>query len=167
LARLAPCVGGIRKMRTVVEGPFLRPVFAWRFVDGAIAILGTSRALPRDERQPPVQARETPGTTMTYPSSKPPLASVRNQAALVRALLDELEALTPRFDPARPPSAQAIDELTRLGCRIFEAAAILSLEEEAQRVPRLTKCLPAQVEADPIGVESTNHVHAAADSGQG
>jgi hypothetical protein len=117
-------------------------------------------------------AGEKQGARMTHPSSKPPLSSVRNQAALVRTLLDELEALSPRFDPARVPSAQAIDELTRLGCRILEAAAILSSAEEAQRVPHLTKCLPAQIEAaqieaDRVAVESASNARAAADGGRG
>jgi hypothetical protein len=123
----------------------------------------------RDVRPKPPSpgAGEKQGARMTHPSSKPPLASVRNQAALVRTLLDELEALSPRFDPARLPSAQAIDELTRLGCRIFETAALLSLQEEAQRVPHLTKCLPAQIEADRVAVESPSHALAAADGGRG
>ncbi len=83
---------------------------------------------------------------MTRTHSQPPLAPVRNQAALARTLLDELEGMAPGFDPARAPSAQAIEELLRLGCRILEAAAVLALEEEARRGPRVVKCLDAEGE---------------------
>jgi hypothetical protein len=97
--------------------------------------------------------------------TRPPLALVRSQVALARALLDELEDMAPGFDPARAPSAQAIEELTRLGCRIFETAAVLALEEEARRGPRVVvKCLDAEGEADPTGVDSPRHPHAAAES---
>ena len=63
---------------------------------------------------------------------------IRRQAALARALLDELEEVAPGFDRGRGLRAQAIEELTRLGCRIFEAAALLASEakedEEEARV---------------------------------
>jgi hypothetical protein len=104
---------------------------------------------------------------MTHRCSEPPLASVRRQAALARTLLDELESIAPMFEPARAPSAQAIEELTRLGCRIFEAAALLASEEEATGSSRPAKCLGAQVEADPVGVDSPTYGHAAVESGRG
>ena len=97
----------------------------------------------------------------------PPLISVRRQAALARTLLYELEAIAPGFDPARAPSLQAIEELTRLGCRIFEAAALLALEEEASGGPRLAKCLQTQVETDPVGAESPSYEYAAVEGGHG
>jgi hypothetical protein len=102
---------------------------------------------------------------MTDPPSKPPLALVCNQAALARMLLDEQEGIAPRFDSARAPSAQAIEELARLGCRILEAAAILALEDEALWGPRLVKSLQSGTE--PVGVESPSHVHAAVEGGRG
>jgi len=102
---------------------------------------------------------------MTHRRSEPPLASVRHQAALARSLLDELEANAARFDPARAPSAQAIEELTRLGCRIFEAAALLAQEEEAREGPRLARFLPVPVEAEIV--DSAPYAQAAVQSGQG
>ena len=66
------------------------------------------------------------------------LNSIRRQAALARTLLDELEEVGPGFDRGGALRAQAIEELTRLGCRIFEAAALLAStveeEEEEARV---------------------------------
>lgn len=100
---------------------------------------------------------------MTRAHSQPPLAPVRNQAALARTLLDELEGMAPAFDPARAPSAQAIEELLRLGCRILEAAAVLALEEEARRGPHVVKCLHAEGEAERIGESSPVAVHAVAE----
>ncbi len=105
---------------------------------------------------------------MTHRCSEPPLASVRRQAALARTLLDELESIAPMFEPARAPSAQAIEELTRLGCRIFEAAALLALEDEATgSPPPPARCLGAHVEADPVGVDSPSYGHAAVESDRG
>jgi hypothetical protein len=68
-------------------------------------------------------------------------SSIRRQAALARTLLDELEEIAPGFDRGRDLRAQAIEELTRLGCRIFEAAALLAsrmkeAEEEALAAER-------------------------------
>jgi hypothetical protein len=102
---------------------------------------------------------------MTDRRSAPPLASVRRQAALLRSLLYELEAIAPGFDPAGAPSAQAIEELTRLGCRIFEAAALFALEEEASGGRPLAKCLQTQVEAEPVGAGSPSYEYAAVEDG--
>jgi hypothetical protein len=88
----------------------------------------------------------------------------RNQPALV---LDELDAIVPRFDPARAPSAQAIEELARLGSRIFEAAALLALELEANGGPRLAKGLQAQVKTEPLGLQSPSDVDAAVERDPG
>jgi hypothetical protein len=65
------------------------------------------------------------------------LSSIRRQAALARTLLDELEEIAPGFDRGRALRAQAIEELTRLGCRIFEAAALLAskVKEEGEEAP--------------------------------
>ena len=105
---------------------------------------------------------------MTDRCSEPPLASVRRQAALLRALLDELEEIAPGFDPRRAPSAQAIEELTRLGCRIFEAAALLASEEQERNGgPRLARGLRPAVEAEPVGERSASYVHAAVESDRG
>jgi hypothetical protein len=64
---------------------------------------------------------------MTTPDTDE-LSSIRRQAALARTLLDELDEVAPGFDRGRALRAQAIEELTRLGCRIFEAAALLASE---------------------------------------
>jgi hypothetical protein len=69
---------------------------------------------------------------MTDRRSEPPLLSIRRQAALARTLLDELEEIGPGFERGTGLRAQAIEELTRLGCRIFEVAALFASEEEAE-----------------------------------
>jgi hypothetical protein len=61
------------------------------------------------------------------------LASVRHQMALARTLLDEAEELVPSSRYSYPPSGQLIDELTRLGHRVLEAAAFLAAREERDR----------------------------------
>jgi hypothetical protein len=102
---------------------------------------------------------------MTDRRREPHLASVRRQAALARALLDELEEVGVGSDPDRALSAQAIEELTRLGCRIFEAAALLASEEEANGGPRPD--LRAQVEAERVDEGSASYVYAAVERGRG
>ncbi len=100
---------------------------------------------------------------MTDQRREPPLASVRRQAALARTLLDELEEIAPGFDPGKAPSAQAIEELMRLGCQIFEVAAHLASQEEANGGPRPAR--PAIEE--PVGERSAIYVHAAVEGGGG
>jgi hypothetical protein len=53
------------------------------------------------------------------------LDAVRTQVAIARALLDELERVT---SPSEIPATaeQTIEQLARLGCRIFDAAARLA-----------------------------------------
>jgi len=104
---------------------------------------------------------------MTHRRSEPSIASVRRQAALARALLDELEAIDPRFGTAGAPNAQAIEELTRLGRQILEAAELLASVEEANEGPPLAKCLESQDEGEPIGVESASYGYGTVDRGRG
>lgn len=54
-----------------------------------------------------------------------PLASVRSQTALVRALLDEVERRVPR-DSDLAVDAQLVEEIARLGCRFVEVASELT-----------------------------------------
>lgn len=60
------------------------------------------------------------------------VSRVRSQAAFVRALLDELERVS-------PPSAddtvseQLIEEIARLGCRCIEIAGALTAVVDAQQ----------------------------------
>jgi hypothetical protein len=64
-----------------------------------------------------------------------PTLSVRNQAACVRTLLDEVErALPPEL--ADPVGAQLVEELGRLGCRCVELAAELARLVDEQRRAR-------------------------------
>ncbi len=98
---------------------------------------------------------------MTDRRSEPHLVSIRRQAALARTLLDELEEIAPGLDGGRALSAQVIEELTRLGCRIFEAAALLaSEEEEPNGAPRLVRCLQPHVETEPAGERLASYVRA-------
>ena len=54
------------------------------------------------------------------------IAAARHQAALVRTLADEIERLMPSPAAAQAVTGQLVDELSRLGCRVLEAAAVLS-----------------------------------------
>jgi hypothetical protein len=57
--------------------------------------------------------------------------SIRKQAAIVRALADELEHLAPQ-GATGSLREQLVEELARLGCRILETAAKLSGTTEVQ-----------------------------------
>ena len=57
-------------------------------------------------------------------------SSVRSQAAFVRALIDELERISPAGAEVAL-SAQLAEELARLGCRCLEAARALAAQEDA------------------------------------
>jgi hypothetical protein len=64
------------------------------------------------------------------PSTLPPpsssgLSAVRSQVAVARALLDELERAASPAD-ASAIGEQVTVELSRLGCRVLEAAAALA-----------------------------------------
>jgi hypothetical protein len=50
------------------------------------------------------------------------LARIRSQAAVVRALADQVEHLSRAAD-AEGVNSQIIEEMARLGCRLLEAAA--------------------------------------------
>ena len=54
------------------------------------------------------------------------LRALRSQAALLRALLDEVERLAPASSCDEGFSEQIVEELTRLGCRSLEAASELT-----------------------------------------
>lgn len=57
--------------------------------------------------------------------------SLRSQAAFVRALLDELERISPA-DSEGALGAQLVEELARLGCRCLETASALSATVPAE-----------------------------------
>jgi hypothetical protein len=58
-------------------------------------------------------------------ATDPRLAHVRSQVAVVRAVADQIEHLSRRED-GDGLDAQLIEEMTRLGCRLLEAAAFLA-----------------------------------------
>ncbi len=62
------------------------------------------------------------------PSSVRLAGDARLQAALVRAVLDEVEQWVPSSQPAEAPSAQLAEEVQRLGYRLLELAEALALE---------------------------------------
>jgi hypothetical protein len=64
-----------------------------------------------------------------------PASSVRNQAAFVRTLLDEVERTVPA-ELEDPMNAQLVEEIGRLGCRCVELAAELSALVDAQKRAR-------------------------------
>jgi hypothetical protein len=59
------------------------------------------------------------------------LPSLRHQIAVTRTLLDELEDRVPPSPFLRASSAQVIEELRRLGSRVFDVAAVFAQHEEA------------------------------------
>jgi len=64
----------------------------------------------------------------------PAHASLRQQIAVVRTLLDELDDSVPSSGSLpQAPDAQVIDELIRLGCRVLDSAALLAERYEAER----------------------------------
>jgi len=60
------------------------------------------------------------------------LGAIRDQAAVVRALTDELERIVPSSWAEHPISEQLIDEMTCLGHRILEIASALAKATERQ-----------------------------------
>jgi hypothetical protein len=72
-----------------------------------------------------------PPQSTTRPSGIRSVSSLRSQAALVRALLDELERVAPpSADDA--VSEQLIEEIARLGCRCIEIASALPAVVDAR-----------------------------------
>jgi hypothetical protein len=60
--------------------------------------------------------------------------SLRQQIAVVRTLLDELDDGVPSSGNLPQASdAQVVDELIRLGCRVLDSAALLAERYEAER----------------------------------
>jgi hypothetical protein len=55
------------------------------------------------------------------------MAAARTQAAIVRALVDELEHASADDNTERWMRAQLIEELTRLGSRIMDLAAAMTI----------------------------------------
>jgi len=61
-------------------------------------------------------------------------ASLRQQVAVVRTLLDDLDdGLPSSGNLPQAPDAHVIDELIRLGCRVLDSAALLAKRYEAER----------------------------------
>jgi hypothetical protein len=59
-------------------------------------------------------------------SAEVAMTTIRNQAALVRALIDELDRLLPHAGD--DPRHQLADELRRLGRQMLETAALLDAD---------------------------------------
>ena len=63
--------------------------------------------------------------------------SLREQVAVARALLDEVEALAPLSVDGHPsPEGQVAEDLMRLGCRMVEMASTLSRVPGEDPTPR-------------------------------
>jgi hypothetical protein len=62
------------------------------------------------------------------------VAPIRSQAAVVRMLLDHLDRLVPQSGATYATRDQLIEELTRLGCRIFETTGALARAGDAQDI---------------------------------
>jgi hypothetical protein len=60
------------------------------------------------------------------------LKAIRGQAALVRALTDELDRIVPSSWAEQPISEQLIEEMTSLGHKILEIASALAETKEGQ-----------------------------------
>lgn len=63
-----------------------------------------------------------------------PLATIRNEVAIVRTLADEVERLLPSAS-SRMTTDQLAEEVARLACQLLEAASTLRAAAEA-RTPR-------------------------------
>jgi hypothetical protein len=78
------------------------------------------------------------------------LGHLRNQAALVRALLDELDRVAPTG--SKEPGvqkyaalgAQLAEELGRLGCRMLECAAAITGDDVTSHLVRASHSLSAR-----------------------
>jgi hypothetical protein len=78
-------------------------------------------------------------TQTTTPSNAVrPMSSVRNQAALLRTLLDEVERVAP-LGADEAVCEQLVEELARLGCRCIELASALTPVVDAREVPHGAK----------------------------
>jgi hypothetical protein len=77
------------------------------------------------------------------------LRVVRSQAGVVRALLDEVERIHPDSVAGQVVAEQLIDELTRLGCRTLEVAAMLA-HGEAVPVPPSSGAQPTPDNVKPF-----------------
>jgi hypothetical protein len=65
------------------------------------------------------------------------LPSLRQQIAVARTLLDELEDSVPSSQALLATNAQVVEELKRLGTRVLDAAAVLAENQDADREARL------------------------------
>jgi hypothetical protein len=59
---------------------------------------------------------------------------IRTQTGVVRALLEEVDAIDRALETETALDAQLVEELARLGCRILEAASTLAPPEETGAV---------------------------------
>lgn len=65
------------------------------------------------------------------------ICEVRDQVAVARALLDEVDRIVPVSADGRvPPPGQVAEELARLGCKIVEIASALTRGDERAPVGR-------------------------------
>jgi hypothetical protein len=78
-------------------------------------VMPLSRLAPRQGAQPADASR------VSMPKA---VREIRTQAGVIRALLDEVDAVDPAFGAEL--EGQLIEELARLGCRILEAASAMS-----------------------------------------
>jgi hypothetical protein len=69
------------------------------------------------------------------------LVRLRAQAAVVRALTDEVEQLT-RAEEAVGVGDRLVEELARLGCRLFEVASSLTRSPAPPEVSGVFECTP-------------------------
>lgn len=99
-------------------------------------------------------------STMDAPAetSSTELRVIRQQAALVRTLLDELEALTPPAASGRLATAiaaQTIEELAQLACKMMTAASAMASQcvsevhlatwPDSERAPQVDSSRPPPV----------------------
>jgi hypothetical protein len=67
----------------------------------------------------------------TLQSAEPRLARLRAQVAIVRTIADHIEHFAQQMD-ADELSSQLIEEMARLGCRLFELAAPMTRAPRAE-----------------------------------
>ena len=58
------------------------------------------------------------------------VATLKSQSAVVRTLLDEIDRAVPQAFAAVALREQLVEELTRLGARVFDAAAAIATKND-------------------------------------
>lgn len=99
-----------------------------------------------------IAVRELPTDEMSAMRSPPHgWGSLRQQIAITRTLLDELEDSVPSSRLPEKPSVQIVEELIRLGCGVLDAAAVLAQRQEAELEEQAKRLVGTEAEGGASG----------------